>query len=76
MPPLAPERFSTTMVWPMRSCMRLPTMRATVSGSPPAGWVMMNLMVAPDAAGWLCAGHGANVQSAERGKCSKRGART
>ena len=45
MPPLAPERFSTTMVWLRRSCIRLPTMRATVSGSPPAGCVMMNLMV-------------------------------
>ena len=35
--PAAPERFSMTTFRPKRSCNRFPTIRATVSGRPPAG---------------------------------------
>ena len=43
--PLPPARFSTTTFWPIFSCSRLPTMRATVSGSPPGAAGMMKRMV-------------------------------
>ena len=74
MPPFAPERFSTTMVWLSRSCMRVPTMRATVSGSPPAGCVMMNLMVGA-VAGWRLRCRRSERADDKRGKRSERGAR-
>src|SRR5262245_7222753 len=42
--PLPPARFSTTTGWPAFSCRRRATMRATVSGSPPAPAGMMKRM--------------------------------
>ena len=41
MPAFAPGRFSITTGWPIRSCNRLPTMRDSVSGKPPAGFGTM-----------------------------------